>query len=138
NTLSWITDLSLGSLQKRKFSNYLLDTAPLAKRLKEIIDFKKLEENIEKGLVEAACITATNYRSSYCINFVHTKKEYEPWKRMKRESMSSKITLDHVMGSAAIPVFFPPVKIEDSYFGDGCLRNSAPIGPCIHLGGKKI
>jgi NTE family protein len=42
------------------------------------------------------------------------------------------------MASAAIPFFFPPIKIEESYFGDGCIRQTTPLSPAIHLGADKI
>jgi NTE family protein len=42
------------------------------------------------------------------------------------------------MASTAIPIFFPSIKIDDRYFGDGCLRNMAPLSPAIHLGAEKI
>lgn len=42
------------------------------------------------------------------------------------------------MASSAIPIFFPPVKIGDSYFGDGCIRQTTPLSPAIHLGADKL
>ena len=42
------------------------------------------------------------------------------------------------MGSSAIPLFFPPIKIKDSYYGDGCIRQTTPLSPAIHLGATKI
>ena len=42
------------------------------------------------------------------------------------------------MASAAIPIFFPPVAIGGSFFGDGCVRMSAPLSPAVHLGADRI
>ena len=42
------------------------------------------------------------------------------------------------MASAAIPLIFPPVEIEQRYYGDGCVRNPAPFSPAIRLGAKKL
>jgi NTE family protein len=42
------------------------------------------------------------------------------------------------MASAAIPVFFPPVAIDRSFYGDGCVRMHCPMSPAIHLGADRI
>jgi NTE family protein len=52
--------------------------------------------------------------------------------------MLADITLNHVCASAAIPLFFAPVPIGEQYFGDGCLKNTAPLSPAIHLHAESI
>ena len=42
------------------------------------------------------------------------------------------------MASAAIPVFFPPVRIDRTFYGDGCVRMNYPMSPAIHLGAERI
>ena len=42
------------------------------------------------------------------------------------------------MASSAIPLFFPPVKVEESFYADGCVRQTTPLSPAIHLGADKI
>ena len=42
------------------------------------------------------------------------------------------------MGSAALPFFFPAVRIGDSWHGDGGIRLTAPLSPALHLGAHKI
>jgi NTE family protein len=42
------------------------------------------------------------------------------------------------MASAAIPLFFPPVKVEEGYYGDGCVRMVYPMSPAIHMGAERI
>ena len=46
--------------------------------------------------------------------------------------------LEHVMASAAIPIFFPPVRINGTFYGDGCVRMIYPMSPAIHLGAERI
>ena len=48
------------------------------------------------------------------------------------------INLDHIMASVALPVIFPAVRIGREYFGDGSLRQSAPLSPVVHLGAEKV
>jgi NTE family protein len=42
------------------------------------------------------------------------------------------------MASAAIPIVFPAVKIGDAFYGDGSVRQTAPLAPAIHLGARRI
>ena len=42
------------------------------------------------------------------------------------------------MASAALPVFFPAVRINDAWYGDGGVRLSAPLSPALHLGANRI
>ena len=42
------------------------------------------------------------------------------------------------MASSAIPILFPAIKVGNSYFGDGCVRNIAPCSPAIHLGAQDL
>jgi NTE family protein len=44
----------------------------------------------------------------------------------------------HVLASAAIPMLFPAVKIGDSYFTDGGLRQNTPMSPAIRLGADRL
>ena len=42
------------------------------------------------------------------------------------------------MASAALPIFFPAVKIGSAWYGDGGIRLAAPLSPALHLGAQKI
>jgi NTE family protein len=42
------------------------------------------------------------------------------------------------MASSAIPIFFPAVGIDGHWYGDGSIRNTAPLAPAIHLGAERI
>jgi NTE family protein len=57
-------------------------------------------------------------------------------------SVPQQIGVDHLLASAAIPLIFPAVPLfcDDrcEYFGDGSLRELAPISPAIHLGASKV
>src|SRR5262249_61197420 len=39
---------------------------------------------------------------------------------------------------SAILFFPPPVRVGDAYFGDGSIRNTAPLSPAINLGAERI
>jgi NTE family protein len=50
----------------------------------------------------------------------------------------TRLNLEHLLASAAIPLVFPPVKVNREYFGDGALRQAAPISPALHLGASRV
>lgn len=138
NALRFIFNLSLGSPLKRRQSNFLLDTAPLRRLLQKEILFSALRLNIKKGLLKGVAINATNYQSGTNFTFYDALGEPQNWVRSHRISTRTAITIDHVLASTAIPVFFPPVLLGESYFGDGSVRLTSPISPAIHLGAQKI
>lgn len=42
------------------------------------------------------------------------------------------------MASCALPLIFPAIPVGDAYFGDGSIRQAAPLAPAIHLGAGRI
>lgn len=136
--LKWISELSLGSLFSSGSAQSLLDTEPLRRLLQENVSFEKIKENIDQGIFRALAVTATDYATSDSITFVQSKEKFEHWRRSRRRSEEDNITEEHVMASSAIPLFFPPVLLGNRFFGDGCLRNSAPVSPAIHLDCQKL
>jgi NTE family protein len=52
------------------------------------------------------------------------------------------ITYEHLLASSAIPFVFPAMALQidgnSEYFGDGSMRQSAPVAPAIHLGASRI
>lgn len=135
-----IQGLSFGGLNRRlrPSSMTLLDTGPLRSLLERSIPFEKIQANIESKNLEAVCISATDYSSALGITFVQDNQVCTMWNRSRRISIRSVLTIDHVMASSSIPVFFPPAKIENRDYGDGCLRNQAPLSPAIHLGANRL
>ena len=120
----------------------LLDHAPLRDLLKERLSLEEdeltgVQENLDRGVLEAAAIVTTNYGTSQTVTWVQGR-DIELWERPNRVSMKCRITLDHVMASAALPLMFPAVRIGDFWYGDGGIRLDAPLSPAIHLGATHI
>lgn len=136
--LRFITDATVGALYAKKLARSLLDTAPLKTFLTENVNFNRIKENLRAGHFESLAVTAMNYTTSNSITFVHGHENAPMWQRSRRQSEATPVSADHVMASAAIPMFFPPVKVGDGHYGDGCLRNTAPLSPAIHLGADRL
>ena len=134
----WIADTALGSFRSEKKARSLLDTSPLHGLLAKHVDAKRIAANIEKNHLEAVGITALDYQSSTSITFVQGHPGVQPWDRLRRRSESADISVNHIMSSAALPLFFPPIEMEGKFYGDGSLRNLAPLSPAIHLGADKL
>ncbi len=136
--LKFLTDATLGAFYRKKFARSLLDTSPLAKFLDQQIPYGRIDQNLKDGHLAALSVTAMNYSNSTSINFVQTATEVPMWERSRRKSERAWIGTPHVMASAALPLFFPPVAVGEDHFGDGCLRNTAPLSPAIHLGAERL
>ncbi|MBU3070005.1 patatin-like phospholipase family protein [Aestuariicella sp. G3-2] len=122
----------------KKQSLALLDNEPLREFLAEYIDFDQLEMGLKRGDLKAICTTAMNYSTGESVSFFQGDKTVESWRRYRRIGVSAKLTLDHLMASAAIPALFPAVKVNEDYYGDGALRQVAPISPALHMGADRI
>ena len=134
----WATDLALGSVKKERHIRGLLDTSPLRRFLSEHIAFGEIENQLQQGRFEAVAISATDYADSIGVTFYQTAHVYEPWHRSRRRGQKAEITVEHVMASSAIPLFFPAVGVGEAFYGDGCVRNLAPLSPAIHLGASQL
>jgi NTE family protein len=64
--------------------------------------------------------------------------DIRPWERPDRTSAKTRLTVDHVMASAALPLLFPAVRLGDAWHGDGGIRLAAPLAPAVHLGASRI
>lgn len=137
NALSWIRDLSLGGLLGRVTPKFLLDTEPF-KRLLMRLPWGRLADNLAKKHYQALGVLATNYTTSNGVFFLQDHGEIPAWTKVRYRVQRATIAMEHVMASSAIPVVFPAVPIGNCYFGDGSLRNTAPLGPAIQLGAHKI
>jgi NTE family protein len=135
----WMRDLSLGGLTtKRPQSNHLLGTGPLHKLMAAIFDFESLDRNLASGLLKGMAISATHYGNGSSVTFFDGDASILPWTRNSRIGVRRKIRLEHVLASAAIPILFEPVRIENAFYGDGSVRLRAPLSPVIHMGAEKI
>src|SRR5579863_3858332 len=143
NSLIWILDLSFGGMMGGGGNaRSLLDASPLRRFLKSRLDCGRIQENIRRGHLYALAISATNYNSGMSYLFIQGKKGHPIWSRVRRVTLATKITVEHICASAAIPLVFQPVKLQTeegtAFFGDGCVRMQQPLSPVIRLGADKI
>lgn len=120
----------------------LLDNAPLAALLRHLVPLERLPQLMREGHLQALAVTASSYSSGEHVTFFEAAVPMEPWVRSQRLSVRDRITHDHLLASSAIPFVFPatalPMQGHTEYFGDGSMRQSAPIAAAIHLGAQRI
>ncbi|MDX9730631.1 MAG: patatin-like phospholipase family protein [Bdellovibrionales bacterium] len=136
--MRFLFDTAIGSMSKKKRTRSILDTSPLSEYLADRIRFSDIPKALSPDGVESVAISAMNYTNAHSITFVQSCRKIEMWNRSRRRGIETPIGVEHVMGSSAIPLVFPPVRVGDDHFGDGSLRNTAPLSPAIHLGADRL
>lgn len=142
NSLTWIMDLSFGAILGGGNARSLLDATPLRHYLNRYLECNRIQHNIKHGHLQAIAISATNYNSGNSYLFIQGAKGHALWHRIRLVTVATKITVDHVCASAAIPLLFEPVLLKTpqgaGFFGDGCVRLQQPLSPVIRLGAEKV
>ena len=134
----WVTTLASGRRHVGPEARSLVDTRPLRQTLDSLLDMSGVEENLERGRVRAAAISATSYQTGRTVTFVHGSPDVSLWDHPQRRAVRDQLTVDHVMASSALPLIFPAEQVGRQYFGDGSIRQSAPLAPAVHLGADRI
>ena len=139
NTVLWFSGLLFSALGINKLRQVsLLDNSPLVKLLEEMLPYEKIQESIDAGLLRALSITASGYGSGQSVTFYQGVKQIVPWKRTGRVGAPTQININHLLASTSLPFIFPATLIHREYFGDGSMRQIAPLGPALHLGATSI
>ncbi len=138
----WVARLLSGGVLPAPEVRGLLDTAPLAEYLGECMaaiegEITGIDYNLHRGTLKAVAVGAINYTTGQNVVFVQGRN-FDMWERPHRKSVQAKLRIDHIMASAALPGFFPAVRIGDQWYGDGGVRLTAPLSPALHLGARRI
>jgi len=131
-----------GGLIRAPRASALVDTQPLHDLLLRTLcgpdrTMNGIETNLERGRLRAVAITASCYTTGRSVTWVQGG-EMPLWNRDHRVGERTRLSVDHVLASASLPLFFPAVPIEGRWYGDGGIRLTAPLSPAIHLGASKI
>jgi NTE family protein len=137
NSARWLTSFLFGAfLQNRRMS--LLDNRPLESLLARHLDFARIDANIAAGALDAVAITCSGYTSGQSCTFFQAAEALSGWKRSTRVGIRSQLAVEHLMASSAIPFLFPAYRLNREYFGDGSMRQVAPVSPALHLGADRV
>ena len=131
----WLSSFMLVS---RRNPISLLDNAPLAEMLSRTLPFERIQDNIDSGALYAVSVTASGYTSGQSVSFFQGGSGTEGWERNQRIGAAVTLKLEYLLASASLPFIFPAVKVHREYFGDGSMRQIAPISPALHLGADRV
>ena len=133
----WLLEPVLRGLG-RKAPVALLDNAPLADLLKERLDLHEIGHLISSNVLRAVSVSASSYSTGESISFYQGNEVLSGWRRARRVGVRVEIGIEHLLASSALPFIFPPVRIRREYFGDGSMRQMAPLSPALHLGARRV
>lgn len=122
----------------RKRPVALLDNSPLAELLAKSLELHEIGQMISSATLRAFAVTASSYSTGESISFYQSNELLSGWRRARRVGVRVEIGVDHLLASSALPFIFPPVRIRREYFGDGSMRQMAPISPALHLGARRV
>ena len=138
SSIRWLAQRIIGRRKGTPVVRGVMDMEPLRDFMDQRVDLEFIGQNVEAGRLRAVTLGSTCYRTGETLTFVQGAEDLEMWHRAQRRGVRSKLSWDHVLASAAIPILFPAIRIGDSYYGDGSVRQAAPLAPPIHLGAAKI
>lgn len=140
---AWVTKLGSGGAAVGPSVRGLVDTKPLRKLLERLYpengdgEIAGLAENIARCEPRAVAVTTLDYNTGRTVTWT-AGCGIETWERPLRRSVLAKLSINHVMASAALPIIFPAVKLGRHWHGDGGIRLSAPLSPALHLGATRM
>ncbi len=116
----------------------LLDNRPLRDLLTMVLKKQRIKSAIEQGYLKALSITASCYANGESVSFFQARSDVASWNRVRRFGRPTEIDVEHLLASSAIPLLFPAQRVGKQYYGDGALRQLAPLSPVVHLGANRI
>ncbi len=131
----WLAAMMLVS---RRNPISLLDNHPLKEMLEKNLPFERIQQHIDSGALYAVCVTASGYTSGQSVSFFQGGTGLEGWERNQRIGAAVPLKLELLLASAALPFIFPAIKVHREYFGDGSMRQIAPVSPALHLGADRV
>ena len=141
----WLSLFSLGwalAKWRRARPRSLLDNAPMVDLLAHYVPLKRIPRLMRRGHLQALAVSASSYTSGQHVTFFQAANGMQNWARSQRIAVRARLTHDHLLASSAIPFIFPAVRLplleRDEYFGDGSMRQVAPISPAVHLGAQRV
>ena len=141
----WLTLLTLGwalTRWHRTQPRSLFDNTPLHGLLRDALPLDKIPHLLHSGQLAALAVTASCYTTGEHITFYETGPHLHPWSRSQRRAVQDRIRHQHLIASSSIPFIFPPTELDIhgrfGFFGDGAMRQTAPLAPAVHLGAERI
>ncbi len=139
NSGRWVLGLILSMIGSNRLNRVsLLDNRPMRTFLEQTLPCELIQQHIDEGLLHAVSVTASGYGSGHSVTFYQGAPAIQPWRRARRLGVPTQIGIDHMLASSAIPFIFPAVHVNREFFGDGSMRQIAPVSSALHLGAERV
>jgi NTE family protein len=135
--LRWITSLLTGGWLL-PVPRSLFDNTPLRALLTRNVPWSGVADSINGGHLDALGLCATGYTSARSVTHFQARADIAEWARPRHVGRRTQLGLSHLMASMAVPLIFPAERVGDEYFGDGAMRQVAPLSPALHLGANRM
>ncbi len=118
----------------------LFDVRPMAELVQREISWRAVSRCLRKNVLRALTVSCTEVSTGRTVVFMQTAPNLTiPGAAPPRTLFRAhRIGPQHALASAAIPLLFPPVRIDDELYLDGGLRQNTPIAPALRLGATHI
>lgn len=118
----------------------IFDVTPMADLVTREISWRAVSRCLRRQQLRALSVSTTEVSTGRTVVFIQTAPNLQipdaaPPRTLFR---ADRIGPHHALASAAIPLLFPPVKIDDELYLDGGLRQNTPIAPALRLGATHI
>ena len=135
--MQWLLSVASGGWLARP-PRSLLDTSPLRRLLLEAIPLADIRSSVAAGHLRALAVATTSYATGRAVAFFDAAPGVDDWSRVRRAGVRREIDIEVLMASAAIPFIFPAARVDGDWYGDGAMRQLAPLSPAVHLGANRI
>jgi len=118
----------------------LFDVTPMAELVQREVSWRALARALRKKQLRALTVSTTEVSQGRTVVFMQTAPDVDIPQTAPPRTLfrAAHIGPHHALASAAIPMLFPPVKIDDELYLDGGLRQNTPIAPALRLGATHI
>ena len=119
----------------------LLDAGPLAELVRSVIPWRNLHQGIAERRVQGVTVSATDVETGHTVVFIETEDVTDSLLASRDRAVdwtAVRLTAQHALASAAIPIIFPTVRVAGRMYSDGSLRQNTPIAPAIRLGAGRV
>ncbi len=132
-----------GTRHARKDRLYgFFNTRALEEIVRREIRWPAISEHLRGGHLESLCVAATEVATGRIVSFVQSVRGpggTPPWSHDPNLiARRTRLHPHHALASAAIPVFFPAVRVGRSFYVDGGLRLNTPLAPALRLGADRV
>jgi NTE family protein len=118
----------------------LFDMRPMAELVQREISWRALARALRRKQLRALTVSTTEVSTGRTAVFMQTAPDVDIPRTSPPRTVfrADHIGPHHALASAAIPLLFPPVRIDDELYLDGGLRQNTPIAPALRLGATHV